>query len=85
MALADKPKRCTVYLDPELHKALKLQAAETATNVSELINDAPPLVSSALSSSHYGLMIGLQPLVPRQIVEILCGQREWFQAHGIRP
>ena len=40
MALADKPKRSTVYLDPELHKALKLQAAETATNVSELINDA---------------------------------------------
>lgn len=40
MALADKPKRSTVYLDPELHKALKLQAAETSTNVSELINDA---------------------------------------------
>jgi hypothetical protein len=40
MALADKPKRSTVYLDPELHKALKLQAAETETNVSELINDA---------------------------------------------
>ena len=37
MALTDKPKRCTVYLDPELHKTLKLQAAETATNVSELI------------------------------------------------
>ena len=40
MALADKPKRSTVYLDPELHKALKVQAAETSTNVSELINDA---------------------------------------------
>jgi hypothetical protein len=40
MALANKPKRSTVYLDPELHKALKVQAAETSTNVSELINDA---------------------------------------------
>ena len=40
MAFAGKPKRSTVYLDPELHKALKLQAAETSTNVSELINDA---------------------------------------------
>jgi hypothetical protein len=40
MALADKPKRSTVYLEPELHKALKLQAVETSTNVSELINDA---------------------------------------------
>jgi len=40
MPLADKPKRSTVYLDPELHKALKIQAAETSTNVSELINDA---------------------------------------------
>ena len=32
MALTDKPKRSTVYLDPELHKALKLQAAETSNS-----------------------------------------------------
>jgi len=38
--IADKPKRSTVYLDPELHRALKIQAAETSSNVSELINDA---------------------------------------------
>lgn len=35
-----KPKRSTVYLDPELHRALKIQAAETESNVSELINHA---------------------------------------------
>lgn len=35
-----KPKRSTVYLDPELHRALKIQAAETESNVSELINQA---------------------------------------------
>ena len=40
MPLVNKTKRSTVYLDPELHKALKIQAAETASNVSELINDA---------------------------------------------
>jgi hypothetical protein len=33
-------KRATVYLDPALHKALKLQALETSRSVSDLINDA---------------------------------------------
>ncbi len=33
-------KRATVYLDPELHKALKLKAVETSTSVSELVNNA---------------------------------------------
>ena len=33
-------KRATVYLDPALHKALRLQAVETSRSVSELINDA---------------------------------------------
>lgn len=32
--------RVTVYLDPRLHKALKLKAVETSKSVSELINDA---------------------------------------------
>ena len=40
MATAEKPTRSTVYLEPELHKALKIQAAETSSNVSELINGA---------------------------------------------
>ena len=33
-------KRATVYLEPELHKALRLQAVETSRSMSELINDA---------------------------------------------
>lgn len=33
-------KRTTVYLDPSLHKALRLLAVETSRSVSELINDA---------------------------------------------
>ena len=33
-------KRATVYLDPTLHKALRLQSIETSRSVSELINDA---------------------------------------------
>lgn len=38
--MKDKIKRATVYLDPMLHKALKIKAAETSRSISELINDA---------------------------------------------
>ena len=33
-------KRATVYFDPELHRALRLKAAETECSVSELVNEA---------------------------------------------
>jgi plasmid stability protein len=33
-------KRITAYLEPNLHRALKLQAAETGRSVSQLINEA---------------------------------------------
>ena len=33
-------KRATVYLDPALHRALRLQSVETSRSVSDLINDA---------------------------------------------
>lgn len=33
-------KRATVYLDPALHKALRLKSIETSRSVSDLINDA---------------------------------------------
>ena len=33
-------KRATVYFDPQIHKALRLKAAETDRSVSELVNDA---------------------------------------------
>ena len=32
--------RATVYLDPELHKALRLKAVETSQSISKLVNDA---------------------------------------------
>ena len=38
--MATAAKRPTVYLDPDLHKALRLKAVETSRSVSELINDA---------------------------------------------
>jgi plasmid stability protein len=34
-----KTKRATVYLEPDLHKALKIKAAESSKSVSEIIND----------------------------------------------
>jgi post-segregation antitoxin (ccd killing protein) len=33
-------KRATVYLDSDLHKALKLKSIETARSISELVNTA---------------------------------------------
>jgi len=34
------PKRATIYLDPSLHRALRLKAAQTDQSMSELVNDA---------------------------------------------
>jgi len=33
-------KRATIYLDPDLHRALKLKAAETERSISDLVNEA---------------------------------------------
>jgi hypothetical protein len=33
-------KRATVYFDPEIHRALRLKAAETDRSISKLVNDA---------------------------------------------
>ena len=38
--MASLTKRSTVYLDPALHKALRLKALETSRSMSELINEA---------------------------------------------
>ena len=37
---ASSTKRSTVYLDAELHRALRIKAAECDTSISELVNDA---------------------------------------------
>ena len=39
LALFQK-KRSTVYLDPVLHRALKLKALETSRSMSDIINEA---------------------------------------------
>lgn len=33
-------KRATIYLEPELHTALKVKAAHTQRSMSDLVNDA---------------------------------------------
>ena len=33
-------KRTTIYLDPELHQALRIKAAETEHSMSELVEEA---------------------------------------------
>jgi hypothetical protein len=35
-----KTKRTTIYLDPDLHKALRLKAVSISSSLSELVNDA---------------------------------------------
>lgn len=33
-------KRATIYFDPDIHRALRLKAADTERPISELVNDA---------------------------------------------
>ena len=33
-------KRATVYFDPQLHRALRIKAADTDRSISELVNEA---------------------------------------------
>ncbi len=35
-----EPKRATVYFEPEIHRALRLKAAETDRSMSDLVNEA---------------------------------------------
>lgn len=37
-------RRSTIYLEPELHHALRLKAAQTDRSLSELVNDAVRLL-----------------------------------------
>jgi post-segregation antitoxin (ccd killing protein) len=47
-------KRSTVYLDPDLHKALRMQSIETSRSMSELINDA---IRDELAEDAYDLSL----------------------------
>ncbi len=57
-------KRATIYLDPTLHKALRIKAAETSRSMSEIVNEA---VKQALAEDAEDLTAfeirGNEPLV----------------------
>lgn len=36
--MANLTKRATVYFEPDIHKLLKIKAAETSSSISEIIN-----------------------------------------------
>ncbi|MBW2466248.1 MAG: CopG family transcriptional regulator [Deltaproteobacteria bacterium] len=38
--MASHTKRATIYFDPDLHKALRLKAAETSRSITDLVNEA---------------------------------------------
>jgi hypothetical protein len=38
--MATLSKRITVYLDPQLHKVLRLKAVETSISISQIIDEA---------------------------------------------
>jgi predicted transcriptional regulator len=38
--MSEAAKRATIYFDPDLHKAIRLKAADTHRTLSEIVNDA---------------------------------------------
>ena len=50
--MSEFAKRSTVYFNPDLHRALRIKAADTQRTVSELVNDA---VRVALREDHEDL------------------------------
>ena len=52
--MATATKRTTIYFDPDLHKALRLKAAETSRSITELVNQA---VREALSEDAEDLAV----------------------------
>jgi len=41
--MSANPKRATVYFDADLHRALRMKAAETEQSLSQLVNEAVKL------------------------------------------
>ncbi len=41
--MATGTKRATIYMDSELHRALRMKAAETSSSISEIVNHAVKL------------------------------------------
>jgi predicted HicB family RNase H-like nuclease len=44
-----RPRRSTIYFDPEIHKALRLRAAESDKSISDMVNEAVKLSLADLS------------------------------------
>jgi len=38
--MPNQTKRTTIYMDQDLHKALRMKSVETSKSISEMINDA---------------------------------------------
>jgi len=49
---AQQSKRATVYLDPDLHRALKIKSAQSDRTLSELVNHA---IRLSLAEDHEDL------------------------------
>jgi histone H3/H4 len=41
--MATGTKRATIYIDSELHRALRMKAAETSSSISQIVNNAVKL------------------------------------------
>ena len=50
--MSTQTKRATIYLDADLHRVLRLKAAETERTISELVNEA---VKVSLAEEHEDL------------------------------
>jgi hypothetical protein len=42
--MVSETKRATIYMDAELHRALRIKAAETCSSISEIVNHAVKLL-----------------------------------------
>jgi predicted transcriptional regulator len=42
--MATETKRATIYMDAELHRALRMKAAETCSSISQIVNQAVELL-----------------------------------------
>ena len=42
--MATETKRSTIYMDAELHRVLRIKAAETSSSISEIVNHAVKLL-----------------------------------------
>ena len=42
--MVSETKRATIYMDAELHRALRMKAAETCSSISEIVNHAVKLL-----------------------------------------